>query len=164
MSYNFNPMTEEEINSANLIENGVYNFEVLSSTRKISKSGNPMAELQLHVWDKNGKTHIIFDYLVFSSIALNIKKVKHFCDATGLQVEYAKGEIPENLERYCGEVQIGTQEEQPRQGGGFYPKKNIVIDYCYQNNIVNEHIKSKREEATSTEKKDEFIDDIDIPF
>ena len=129
MSYNFNPMTEEEINDAGLLENGVYEFEVLKSTRRMSKSGNPMAELLLNVWDKNGKHYPIYDYLVFSSIPLNIRKVKHFCDAVGLAEEYKQGSIPEELERYCGKVDIGTQDEQPKPSGGMYGKKNIVLDY-----------------------------------
>ena len=29
MSYSFDPMTEEEIASSNIIEDGVYNFEVV---------------------------------------------------------------------------------------------------------------------------------------
>lgn len=127
--YTFNPMSEEEINAFSLMDEGVYDFEVVKSTRKVSKSNNPMAELNINVWDKEGKQHLIFDYLVFSTVPLNIKKVKHFCDATGLQEEYKKGQVPEELQGRSGKVQIGVQEEQPKPGGGFYPKKNCVIDY-----------------------------------
>ena len=121
--YNFNPMTEDEFNQFQLIEDGVYDFTVAKSTRKQSKQGNDMAELQLLI-DNN----LIFDYLVFSKVPLNIKKVKHFCDTTGLEDD-KKGALPETLERLKGKVHIGIQEEQPKFGGGFYPKKNIVIDY-----------------------------------
>jgi hypothetical protein len=128
-SYQFDPMTEEEINTYSLIDDGVYDFQVLKSTRRTSKTGNPMAELQIQVWDKEGKIHPLFDYLVFTKVPLNIKKIKHFCDATGLIEEYKKGEIPENMSGLSGKVEIGTQDEQPKSTGGFYPKKNIVIDY-----------------------------------
>lgn len=129
MSYNFDPMTEEEIASSSLVEDGIYNFQVLKSTRKMSKSGNDMAEVQLNIWDNDGKIHPVFDYLVFSKIPLNIKKVKHFCDATGLVEEYKKGQMPEELESLSGKVQIGTQEERPNPNGGVYARKNFVVDY-----------------------------------
>ena len=151
MSYSFDPMTEEEIASSNIIEDGVYNFEVVKSTRKTSKSGNAMCELQLNVWDNDGKINPIFDYLVFSKIPLNIKKVKHFCDAVGLQEEYKKGQIPEELERFCGKLQLGTQEERPNPNGGVWPRKNNVIDY-----IAGDGQSSKKPEI------DQFSDEI--PF
>jgi hypothetical protein len=127
--YTFNPMTDEELENAGLLEPGVYDFEVAKASQKISKSGNPMAELTLNVWNKDGKQHGVFDYLVFSNVPLNIRKVKHFCDATGLQEEYKKGAIPTELARYCGKVQINIQEEKPNPNGGMYPRKNIVVDY-----------------------------------
>lgn len=127
--YTFTPMTESEIQASSLLEAGVYDFQVAKSTRKTSKSGNPMAELQINVWDKEGKQHLIFDYLVFSTIALNIRKLKHFCDSVGISDQYNKGAIPEELERLSGKVEIGIQDEQPKPGGGVYPKKNVVVDY-----------------------------------
>lgn len=126
--YTFTPMTEEEINAFNLMDEGVYDFQVVKSTRKLSKSSNnPMAELSLNIWDKEGKTHLVFDYLVFSSVPLNIKKVKHFCDATGLAEVYKTGKMPEELENLSGKVEIGIQEEQPKAGGGFYAKKIMSL-------------------------------------
>lgn len=153
MSYNFNPLNDEELDAINLVPKGNYDFTVVKSTRKTSKNGNPMAELQLTIWDDKGKEHCIFDYLVFSNISLNIKKINHFCKAVGLIEEYKKGAIPEDLEGCSGKVEIGVQDEQPKSTGGFYPKKNIVVDYIYG----NIEIKSK---VSNTE---DFIDDA-IPF
>ena len=137
MSYSFHPMSEEELNAVSLVEDGEYEFEVLKSTRRISKAGNPMAELNLRYWDKMGAPHTLFDYLVFSSVPLNIRKVKHFCDAVGLQDAYQKGEIPEELGGYNGKFRIITQvgqeiPEDKLQGkpkGSTYPPKNVVDDY-----------------------------------
>ena len=153
--YTFTPMTEEQIEASNLMGNGVYDFEVIKAVRKISKAGNPMAELNILVWDKEGKQHTIFDYLVFSSQALNIKKVKHFCDTTGLSKEYERGNLPEELDRLSGKVEIGIQDEQPKMGGGFYPKKNIVIDYIKPSNTI-------KDENVSALPEEPFSDDI--PF
>lgn len=127
--FTFSPMSEEEINLSNLMEIGTYNFEVVKSTRKISKSGNQMAELCINVFCNQGKQYLIYDYLIFSTIHLNIKKVKHFCDSVGLAEGYKIGKIPEDLSRLCGKVQIGIKKNQPNPNGGFYPDKNIVIDY-----------------------------------
>ena len=46
MTYTFQPMTEEEINSFSLVDDGIYNFEVVKSTRKLSKSNNAMCEFK----------------------------------------------------------------------------------------------------------------------
>ena len=155
MTYNFTPLTDEQIDALNLLEEGIYNFEVIKAERKVSKSGNPMAELQLNVWDNSGKNHLVYDYLVFSSINLNIRKVKHFCDSVGLSDQYKEGSIPEELERYAGQVKIGIKEQQPNPNGGFYPKKNHVIDYV---------LDSPKEKGTiESLEEDNFLND-QIPF
>lgn len=153
MSYNFDPMTDEEIEASSLVEDGTYNFEVVKSTRKTSKSGNQMAEIQNMIWDKDGKTHMVFDYLVFSKVPMNIKKVKHFCDATGLQEEYKKGQLPEELERLSGKAIIGIQDERPNPNGGVYARKNVVIDY-----VITD------KGAVKSPPSDQFMDDDSIPF
>lgn len=129
--YTFVPFTDEQLDAAglNLVDAGCYDFTVDKATRKVSKSGNPMCELQLTVWDIEGKPHVIFDYLVFSAIPLNIRKVKHFCMTVGLLDEYNKGALPEDLTGRSGKVEIGIKDPQPKEGGGTYPKKNVVLDY-----------------------------------
>lgn len=129
MSFTFKPLSEDEIDSMNLMDEGIYNFEVRRSTRKTSKANNPMSELILKVWDAQGKEHSLYDYLVFSNVNLNIRKVKHFCDATGLQAEYKTGNIREELGGLTGKVHIGRQTSMPKDTGGFYPAKNVVLDY-----------------------------------
>lgn len=155
MSYNLTPMTEEELNAFDLIEEGTYDFEVLKSERQKSKSGNPMAKLQINVWDKNGKSTVIFDYLVFSSVKFCTRKIKHFCEAAGIAEDYLKGTIREDLERLCGKVHIGIQESLPNPTGGYYPSKNVVIDYVTKDNAS--HSGAPKPES------DEFLNDS-IPF
>ncbi len=157
MSYNFNPLSDEELDAINMVEPGRYNFEVIKDTKKMSKSNNPMAELLLKVWDKTGKTHTVFDYLVFSNVNLNIRKVKHFADTAGLQEEYKKGQFPESLTGLCGEVDIDIQDEQPKPSGGFYPKKNYVVDYATQSKYVKQANDSKGH-------ADLPFEDDDVPF
>lgn len=127
--YEFTPKTEEELDAMGLIEDGDYDFMTTKSTKKISSSGNPMAVLTITVWDKEGTPHTITDFLVFSNSKFCMRKYKHYCEAVGLEKEYKEGRIPEDLANYGGKVKIGTQDETPKDGGGFYPKKNIVADY-----------------------------------
>lgn len=156
MSYAIPHFTDEELDAVNLMEKGTYNFEVAKSERQTSKNGNPMAKLMLKLWDKEGKCHTLFDYLVFSNVPLNIKKVKHFCDAVGLIEEYKRRELPEELAHYCGRVEIGVEDEQPKASGGMYPRKNKVVDY-----VKGEKGAVKNELAYVSQEKD--FDDI-IPF
>jgi len=157
MSYNFDYMDEKELESVfQLIDPGVYNFEVLKSTRKTSKSGNPMAEIQIKIWDKGGRTQNLFDYLVFNNVALCRRKVKHFCDSVGLQKEYEKCSLPEDLARLSGKVELGIKDEEPNPSGGYYPKKNVVVDY-----VMTDQGAVKVPLASNNNKN--VVDD-DIPF
>lgn len=151
MSFLFEPLTDEQIDSLNIVEPGCYNFEVVNSLRKESKANNSMAELTLKMWDIDGKVRIVFDYLIFSKIPLNIKKVKNFCESVGLLEEYKKGCIREDLTGLCGKCTIDIQNEKPKEGGGFYPKRNIVSDYIKSN------------DTKSISLTDEFKDD-EVPF
>lgn len=150
MSYFIKPKTEEELDLFPIVDDGIYDFEVLRSTKKLSKSGNEMAELKIKFWDKKGAVHTINDYLVFADINLCIRKIKHFCEATGLKDNYDKGEIPEQLGGYSGKFKIGQREGNPKPDGGFYAPQNIVEDYV-------------KPETESLTHKNEFIND-ELPF
>lgn len=154
MSYSFQPMSDAEIDALNLIEDGEYEFQVVKSTRRVSKKGNPMAEIQLNIWDKKGTIRTVFDYLVFSTVGLNIRKIKHFCESVGLIEEYKQGNLREDLSNLCGKVLIGTQEPQPNPNGGMYEKKNVVIDYLSGDIETNK---------TPIKKSDSDLND-DLPF
>lgn len=162
MSYNFPSMTDEELEQ--LLDDGVYDFEVKKSERKTSKNGNPMAKLYLKVWDKDGKEHTVFDYLVFSHVPLNIKKIKHFCDAVGKSRNYKEGSLPEELGGLSGKVQIATKDEQPNDTGGFYPKSNIVVDYIMTDKgaVKYDYNDKKNESTPALDKQRKDFDDV--PF
>ncbi len=97
MSYCINPLTEEEIESLSLMDVGDYDFEVMKSEDKISKSGNKMNVVTLKFWDKEGKTHTLMDWIVFAEHPLCMKKVRHFCVSLGLEEEYKSGQIREDF-------------------------------------------------------------------
>jgi hypothetical protein len=152
MSYNFTPMTEEELNKSFLLSDGIYDFIVKKSERKTSEAGNPMAELLLGLYDSEGNIRYVKDYLVFSTVNLCVRKIKHFCESVGITEDYEKGSVREELVDLYGKLKLGIQGEKPNPNGGNYPAKNIVIDYVKADKVVEK----------PTENKDDFNDDI--PF
>lgn len=169
MSYHFQPLTEEELNKVNLVPDGVYNFEIISSTRKHSQAGNPMAELDIKYWDEHGQMRTIKDYLVFSSHPFTLRKIKHFCDSVGLGDEYNRGELRETLYGLCGKFIIGTQEGsiipteklKGKPEGSRYPDRNVVMDY----EVILDGENKINKKSNNYEKiiADDKFDD-DIPF
>jgi hypothetical protein len=158
MSFSFPPMTESELQALNMVEDGIYDFNVMKATQKTSKSGNQMIELQLVIWDKQGKEHIVFDYLV--SITSMVYKIKHFCDTVGLDKEYQSGSFDVmQCEGRTGKAHIIIQAGQPNPNGGMYADKNAVKDY-----VMTDSGAGKVDLSGNTpEPKDEFSD-CDLPF
>jgi len=122
----FTPKSESEIQRSNLIDAGVYNFQVIAAKDTVSKNGNEMIELQLNVWDMNGREHFIYDYLLE---AMSFK-LRHFAESTGLLGRYEAGELVANdCIGKSGNVEISIQAGRPNPNGGTYPDKNSVKDY-----------------------------------
>lgn len=125
----FVPKTQEELDRINLLEEGIYPFEVAFATDKVSKTGKEMIELKLRVWDKEGKEHTIYDYLIE---ALGYK-LRHFSQAIGILNKYQEGMITHlDCLNKSGNVEIGIKEPQENHRGGLYPAKNIVKDYIVE--------------------------------
>ena len=121
-----NPKSNEELQSAGLIEPGVYNFEVTTAVDTVSKSGNDMIKLQIKVWDKSGSEKVIFDYLL-DAMAF---KLRHFAESTGLIDKYNYGELmAHDCIGKCGKVELLIEKGPHNPNGGMYPDKNTVKDY-----------------------------------
>ena len=107
-----------------LLTPGVYDFEVVSAEEKMSKAGNEMIALRLKVWDKDGKEHYIYDYLL-EALAY---KLKHFAECTGLLPAIESGSLSaDDCEGKCGSVLIKIDK-----GDATYAEKNSVKDYVVQ--------------------------------
>jgi hypothetical protein len=155
-----NPPTEEELDKMDLMEPGIYDFEVLKSTRKTSKSGNPMCEINVKVYGHDGSAKCFFDYLVFSPTGMCIRKIKHFCESVGWGDKYKSNNIPEEMEMLSGKLQLGIQEPklkpEPNPNREFYSAKNIVLDY------IASSLKSSSNSIS--DKKEEPFHDDELPF
>lgn len=123
---NFVPKTEEELQTALLLPKGEYMFSVKTAENAVSKKGNDMIKLSLSVWDDAGKEYFLYDYLLESMPA----KLKHFCEATGIESQYAKGALDvQHCLRKEGVVLLDVEAATPKSDGGFYPPKNVIKDY-----------------------------------
>lgn len=143
-TFTFTPKTEEEIQKAQLLEDGDYTFELIQAKFKTSQAGNPMIELVLKVFDNDGSQRIIYDYLLSNHKNMEYK-IRHFCYSVGLEKEYESGELSELnfMKALSGKARIKTRKDKD----GTYPPKNVVQDY------LGEKIESANE-----------IKDDDVPF
>lgn len=142
----FNPKSEQELEASLLIPQGIYDFEVIKAEDTVSKSGNDMIKLQLKVWDKEGKVHILFDYLLEQMHF----KLRHFAEYTGMLDKYELGcfEASDCVHR-CGQAEVIVQEAQ-----GNFPTRNSVKDYVkVDKSAIKQELK----------KVEEFFDDS-LPF
>ncbi len=159
MGFSYEVMNEQEALAERfqLLKEGEYDAVVAVSEDKISaNSGNPMMSLVLSVFDDQGKSHEVRDFLVFTKTMM--WKVVHFSDSAGLMNEYEQQKLCSDIARGARvRVKIGLEEgaEIPTDKlngkpiGTKYFDKNKVEDYI------------KREEQNG--KKDAFKDD-DIAF
>lgn len=125
----YTPKSEEELEkekqdaiNASLLPNGEYDFEVLGYSDKKASSGADMITLKLGIFDENGDTRIVYDYLTESMGW----KIRHAADACGLLSNYDAGTLnAESFDSATGKVKLKTQK-----GNKDYPNpKNVVEDY-----------------------------------
>jgi hypothetical protein len=138
----FEPKSENEL--ITLLSPGIGSYEVYHAEAKISKNGNPMIELILRVWDDKGNTGQIYDYLILNEHKFSLRKIRHFCYASGIGELYEKGALNANdcINRY-GKLKIIIQEDKL----GKYPDKNSVDDYVF---IVSENNKQNSSNSDNT--------------
>lgn len=121
----FTPI-DGDINKMKLIfHEGIYMVEVLRQEEKISKSGNEMIEIMVKVHGDDGKTEIIYDWLLSY-------KLKSFCEAANLKEEYAKGEVP-------GSLVIGRMVPAfitiEKATGSFQTERNVIKYYVSEDKL-----------------------------
>lgn len=141
-----------------LMRDGEYDAVIDRAEERMSASGNPMMQLDLTVYDAEGRPHQIKDYLVFTKAMM--WKVIHCAESCGLMQEYTdKKFCAELLQDKTVRVIISTQEggiipEDKLKGkpiGSRYSDKNAVKDYI------------KQSEKAVKPMIDDF-DDKDLPF
>lgn len=152
-------MTEEDALSERfqLLKSGDYDAVVSASTDKQSHSGNPMMDITLSVFDSNGKSHDIRDFLVFTPACM--WKVITFAKSAGIKKEYDDGKLCSQIAiNKLVKVKVAIEEgkEIPadklngKPMGTKYFDKNRITDYLFS-------------EDTKFSGKEDFQDD-ETPF
>lgn len=117
----FTPKTENEIAAENLLAPGIYGFEIIEAKDEVSRAGNEMIKLTVHVFD-DGQPVTIFDYLM-EKVAY---KLRHAAEACGLLSDYEHGLLnAADFEGRTGRCKVVIQKDK----SGQYPDKNGIADY-----------------------------------
>lgn len=152
----FKSKTDAEIEMANLLPAGTYDFQVVSAEDTVSKKGNDMIALELIVFGDRGEKFEIKDWLL-EAMAY---KLKHFCYAVGLGDKYEDGSLTAyDCERRTGRVQLDVE---PATGKFF--AKNTVADYGEKKGSDEVPSTRKAEAKVSGMSEDELDSSSEIPF
>lgn len=163
MSFQYQPMSEQDAMNERfqLMKEGIYDAVITASQDTTSaNSGNPMMDMTVTVYDENGKTHDVRDFLVFTKQMM--WKVIHFAESAGILKEYESGKLcSQTAINRTVQVKIVVEQgsEIPQDKlkgkpvGSKYPDKNKVEDY----------IKKEDQKPLTLKAEDDPFADDDIP-
>lgn len=148
------PLSEKQMKEGDLWPKGNYFFKVLEAEEAKSQSGNDMIKLKLQISNEEGRTKVVFDYLLE---ALEYK-LAHFTEACGLFSTYQEGALSayDCLDKR-GELKLTIQQDKTGQ----YGDKNVVADY-----LLSEEASAKKFEQIVSQNKNQVDPDFDdeTPF
>lgn len=164
LDFSYEPLSEEECMKERycLMDEGIYQGKINKVSTRRSSTGNPMAELGIEVYDKDGKLHYLKDYLVFTPKML--WKIRHAAESAKLIKEFEEKKFhPLQLEDKNVMVEVKTQKGQEipfdklgdKPVGAKYPDKNVINDYV---------VTMKGANMSDTKKEDNSFLDDDISF
>lgn len=117
----FEPKSADEIAESGLMPDGDYDFTVSGAEDAISKSsGNEMMVLDVKVFDGDGGSRTVRDYLVSSE--KGIRKIRSFAVAVGMLAEYEAGQMDApDLAGRSGRCKVKTDKSE-----GYEPKNAVA--------------------------------------
>lgn len=102
---------------------GEYPFEIKECSEEISKAGSEMLKLTIHIFNKDGASRTVFDYLLGTDKGQ--WKVRHFAKSVGLLASYEAGSLDINdVFGRSGRCKVSVRPE--RDG---FQAQNQVVDY-----------------------------------
>ena len=157
MSFEYEVMTEQEAMSERfqLLKEGVYEGVITSSEDKNSSKGNPMMDMTVTVFDKNGKSFEIRDFLVFSKVCM--WKVVHFVESADCAKEYQDG-------KFCSEIAINKRVlvKVGVEPGALIPEDKLngkpLGSKYFDKNKIEDYLKKDQLNSVDNELND------DVPF
>lgn len=109
-----------------LLPLGIYNCEIVDAVESVSKSNNEMIIVTLEALDEGGGSHKVKVYL----LTMLKKRVKDFCECFGLKKQYENKIISSSdCVGKRGNCEIDIEQPRQKDGGGFWPQKNIVTEF-----------------------------------
>lgn len=142
-----------------LLKEGIYEAVITASSDTTSSKGSPMMDMTVTVYDENGKTHDVRDFLVFTKPMM--WKVVHFAESAGIQKEYEAGKLCSEtaINRVC-KVKIAIEQ------GGEIPQDKLkgkpVGTRYFDKNKIEDYIKKDETKAMKTNIA--AYPDDDVPF
>lgn len=163
--FHYEVMTEQDAMNERfqLLKEGIYEAVVTASQDTTSSKGSPMMDITIAVYDENGKSHDVRDFLVFTKQMM--WKIVHFSDSAGMLKEYEAGKL-------CSETAINKRVmvKLVVEQGGEIPQDKLkgkpLGTRYFDKNKVEDYIKKGDQGAAGVPNGDTpppFTDD-DIPF
>jgi hypothetical protein len=168
----YTPYTEAQIQSMNVMDPGIYVFEVVDVILHApngyvlrDKNGNEMAKLKLMVWDNENRERIVYTFLTGDGNFAY--KLRHFAKSIDMLQEYDDGFF--DISKTIGtsgkaEIVIKKGTFKADGSGEMWADRNDVKDFISEskNPLVNNSEAAVNLKA-STAPVDNQLDD-DVPF
>ena len=152
----FTPKNEDELRPP-VLAPGEYDALVKTATDEVSKSQNEMIKLMLVVWDNDGESTAVFDYLLDAMPV----KLRHFCVAAGIEKAYDAGELTADL---CQEQNVRVKLK-IEEGNGEWPRSNKVVDYLAPDSTVDRAAPTAAAKPSQTQEQPaQEVADAENPF
>lgn len=102
---------------------GDYDFIIAAAEETMSKAGNDMLKLTLHVFSRENEKRVVFDYILSSEAGA--WKARHMMEAIGMVRQYDQGDIdPVAIQGRPGRLKLRV-----KPADGQYSAQNAVVDY-----------------------------------
>ncbi len=163
MGFAYEVLNEKEAMSERfqLLKEGEYDAIISASQDTVSaNSGNPMMDMTVSVFDENGKSHDVRDFLVFTKTMM--WKVVHCADSAELMKEY-------EAQKFCSQAIIGKRVRVKIniEEGGIIPedklKGKLVGSRYPDKNKIEDYVMKEDQKPLSSNKETGLFDD-EVPF
>lgn len=118
----YTPYTEKQIAEMNVWPEGFYPFEIKEAEETSSKSGNDMIKLSVVLFGRDGRSTMVFDYLLDALP----QKLRQCAVACGLVSEYEQGNLSGvHFVGKTGHAKVGIEKSKDPA----YADKNKIVSY-----------------------------------
>jgi len=135
-------------------KDSIVDYEIKQAVEKTSKKGKTMIEIDVDVYNDKGDVLSLKDWLG----EWNLFKLKHICEANGMEDAYANGLVHDfDLVGKTGKAKLGISKGAQKDDGSFYSDRNSIADFVKPLDAV------KKDNDARAAKVDPELDD-EIPF